>query len=57
MIAHIMGIPIEETVLPLMPAGLAIITAITIATRTRARRLRQRLGHRSAEEISKGPRQ
>jgi hypothetical protein len=48
MIAHIMGIPIEETVLPLIPAGAAIITAITIASRTRARRLRQRLGHRSA---------
>ena len=48
MIAHIMGIPIEEAVLPLMPAGAAIITAIAIAGRTPLRRLRQRLGHRSA---------
>jgi hypothetical protein len=48
MSAHIMGIPIEETVLPLIPPGAAIITAIAIAGRTHARRLRQRLGHRSA---------
>jgi hypothetical protein len=47
MTAHIMGLPIEETVLPLLPAGAAIITAIAIVSRTHLRRVRQWLGHRS----------
>ena len=37
--AHIMGIPVEESILPLVPAGTAIITAIVIVARTRLRRL------------------
>jgi hypothetical protein len=38
-LAHIMGIPIEESILPLVPAGTAIITAVAIVSRSRLRRL------------------
>ena len=41
-IAHIMGIPVEESVLQLAPAGAATVTAIWIAGRTTIRRLRGR---------------
>jgi hypothetical protein len=40
-LAHIMGIPIEENVLQLAPAGAAIATAFTIAVRTTLDRLRR----------------
>jgi hypothetical protein len=50
MLAHIMGIPIEESVLQLAPAGAAMVTAVAIAGRTRISRLRRRLGHRSPGE-------
>jgi hypothetical protein len=43
-VAHIMGIPIEESVLQFAPAGAAIVTAVVIAARTtldRLPRLRQ----------------
>jgi hypothetical protein len=33
-LAHINGIPIEESVLQLAPAGAALVTAIVIAGRT-----------------------
>ncbi len=39
MLAHIMGIPVEETVLPLAPAAVATVTVIAIAGRTRLGRL------------------
>ncbi len=42
MIAHIMGIPIEESVLQLVPAGAATVTAVWIAARARLRRPRRR---------------
>jgi hypothetical protein len=41
-LAHIMGIPVEETVLQLIPAGAAIMTAVAIAGRTTLGRLRRR---------------
>jgi hypothetical protein len=41
-IAHIMGIRDEESVLQLAPAGAATVTAIWIAGRTTIRRLRGR---------------
>ena len=41
-IAHIMGIPVEESVLQLAPAGAATVTAVWIAGRTTLRRLRGR---------------
>jgi hypothetical protein len=34
MLAHMMGIPVEESVLQLAPAGAAIVTAVAIAGRT-----------------------
>jgi hypothetical protein len=46
MLAHIMGIPVEESVLPLAPAGAAIVTALAIAGRTSVGRLRRRLRRR-----------
>ena len=45
-----MGIPIEESVLQLVPAGAAMITAAAIAGRTGLGRLRRRLRHRSPVE-------
>jgi len=39
-VAHIMGIPIEESVLALAPAGAATVTALAIAGRTLLGRLR-----------------
>jgi hypothetical protein len=38
-VAHVMGIPIEESVLQLAPAGAAIVTAVVIAARTTLDRL------------------
>jgi hypothetical protein len=40
-VAHIMGIPIEESVVQLAPAGAAIATALAIAARTSIGRLRR----------------
>jgi hypothetical protein len=45
MLAHIMGIPVEESVLQLAPAGAAIVTAVAIAGRTTLGRLRRRRRH------------
>jgi hypothetical protein len=50
-VAHITGIPVEESVLQLAPAGAAIVTALAVAGRTRIERLRRRLtGLRSHRE-------
>jgi len=54
--AHVMGIPIEESVLQLMPAGAVLAAAAGIAARTtldRVRRLR-RNGRRRGVEVE-GP--
>ena len=40
-VAHVMGIPIEESVLQLLPAGAAIVTAVAIAGRATLDRLRR----------------
>ena len=42
-LAHILGLPIEESVLQLLPAGAATVTAAAIAGRTSLGRLRRRL--------------
>jgi hypothetical protein len=47
MFAHIMGIPVEESVLQLAPAGAAMVTAVAIAGRTTLVRLRRRVRHQS----------
>jgi hypothetical protein len=47
-VAHIMGIPIEESVLQLAPAGAAIATTIAIAARAGLARLSRRLRRRQS---------
>ena len=44
-VAHVMGLPIEESVLQLAPAAAAMMTAVAIAGRAGLDRLRRRLGH------------
>jgi hypothetical protein len=53
MLAHVMGIPIEESVLQLAPAGAAIVTAVAIAGRTTLGRLRRQLRHGRPEKITR----
>ena len=50
MSAHIMGIPVEESILPLVPTGAVIVTAVAILARTRLARLRRRLHSRLPTE-------
>jgi hypothetical protein len=38
-VGHVLGLPVEESVLQLAPAGAAIVTAVTIAVRTMLDRL------------------
>jgi hypothetical protein len=45
-LGHIAGIPVEESVLQLAPAGAALATVVAIAGRTGLGRLRRRLRHR-----------
>jgi hypothetical protein len=45
-----MGIPIEESVLEVAPAGAAVVTAFAVAGRTRLASLRRRLRHRLRRE-------
>lgn len=42
MIAHIMGIPVEESVLQFVPAGAVMVTAVAVFGRTTFGRLRRR---------------
>jgi hypothetical protein len=42
MLAHVMGIPVEESVLQLAPAGAVTVTLVAIAGRTWLGRLRRR---------------
>ena len=50
MLAHVMGMPVEESILQLAPAGAAMVTAVAIAARAGLGRLRRRLRHRSHGE-------
>jgi uncharacterized membrane protein SpoIIM required for sporulation len=45
-VGHIMGLPIEESVLQLAPAGAVTLTAVAIAGRAGLGSLRRRLRHR-----------
>jgi hypothetical protein len=45
-VAHIMGIPIEETVLQLAPAGAATVTFVAIAGSSMVARLFRRKARR-----------
>jgi hypothetical protein len=42
MLAHIMGIPVEENVLQFAPSGVAMITVVAVAGRHLLTRLRRR---------------
>ena len=42
MVGHVMGLPVEESVLALAPAGVAAVTAVSIAARTTLGRIRRR---------------
>jgi hypothetical protein len=44
-LAHILGLPVEESILQLAPAGAAIVAAMAFAGRTTLGRLRRRLHH------------
>ena len=46
-VAHVMGMPIEESVLQLAPFGAAFATVIGIAARTRLSQFRRYLRRRS----------
>ncbi len=46
-VAHVMGLPIEESVLQLGSAGVALITTVALAGRTSLGMLRRRLRHQS----------
>jgi hypothetical protein len=53
-VAHVMGIPVEESVLQLAPAGAAMLTAVAVAGRASLGRLRRRLRHRSPGDGKEG---
>jgi hypothetical protein len=48
MIAHILGIPVEESVVQLAPAGAAMLTVVAFAGRRKLDSLRRRFHHRSS---------
>jgi hypothetical protein len=41
MLAHIMGVPAEETLLQLAPAGAAMVAALALSWRSRVERLKR----------------
>jgi hypothetical protein len=46
-IAHVGGVPVEETLLQLAPAGAAIVSGLAVLARSTAGRIAGRLRHRS----------
>ena len=46
-VAHVIGLPIEESVLQLVPAGAATVTAFVLAGRAMLERVRTRMRRRS----------
>jgi hypothetical protein len=50
-VAHVMGLPVEESVVALAPAGAAVLTVVAVAGRAAFGRLRRRpvgRGHSAA---------
>jgi hypothetical protein len=43
-IAHIIGLPVEESVLQLVPAGAAMMTLVAVGSRNALDRIRRRVG-------------
>jgi len=54
-VAHIMGLPIEESALQLAPAGAAMATAVAIAGRTALGPLRRMLGRGHRRSTNETP--
>ena len=54
-LGHIMGIPVEESVLQFAPVGVAIVTAAAIAGRATLSRLQRRLRRRSPSDRHASP--
>jgi hypothetical protein len=46
-VAHVMGLPVEEGLIQFGSAGVALITTVALAGRTSLGKLRRRLRHRS----------
>ena len=46
-VAHVTGVPVEETILQFAPAGAALVTAFAIAARASLARLLRRLPRRA----------
>lgn len=44
--AHIMGVPVEETVLQFAPTAVVVVSAVAVAGRLRLRRMRDQLWRR-----------
>jgi hypothetical protein len=47
-VAHVGGVPVEETLLQLAPAGAAIVSCVAVLARSTAGRIVGRLRHRRA---------
>jgi hypothetical protein len=39
-VGHVMGLPIEESLLPILPAGAAVVSALAVLARSRLRTMR-----------------
>jgi hypothetical protein len=46
-VAHVLGLPLEESILQLAPAGVSVVTAVGLAGRMSLSRLRRLLRQRS----------
>jgi len=51
-VAHILGLPVEESVLQLAPVGAALLTAVAVVGRTTLDRLLRRDCERHEEEAT-----
>jgi hypothetical protein len=49
-VAHMMGLPLEESILQLAPAAVAMVTAVGLAGRTSLSRLRRLLQRAPARD-------
>ena len=45
-LGHVMGLPVEETVLPFVPAGAATVTVVAFVGRAKVARLLRRVRRR-----------
>jgi hypothetical protein len=50
-VGHVLGMPVEESVLQLVPAGAAVVTAAAIAGRVTLTRLRRGHNRRESDRL------